>query len=124
MNDLGGCKHVYANQAFEDGSLHWDKPGSLIPQIQPDTPRAEVIVWLREAHNHLRGHVAAFEVCPQLLDGLLRHALVHRQRGPLRGAPPIVTVATATVSCEGWRSLSGRQLHLPNIHAGVKLQVE
>ena len=53
-----GNKYTYDSHAFGDGSMRWDVPGS-IPGIERDTPRAEVIEYLREGHRRLRTHVEA-----------------------------------------------------------------
>jgi len=57
VQELGECKYVYDSHAFGDGSIHWDKPGS-VPGIPEGVPTSQVIEWLRGAHSVLRGHLA------------------------------------------------------------------
>jgi hypothetical protein len=56
---------VCDNQAFGDGSMSWDVPGS-IPAVNI-TSRDEIVDWLRESQHRLRDHVAALEDDGQLL---------------------------------------------------------
>jgi len=58
VQHVGLCKYVYDSFAFGDGSMSWDIEGS-IPNIEPTTPRDEVLRWLREGQARLRSHVAA-----------------------------------------------------------------
>jgi uncharacterized damage-inducible protein DinB len=56
VRHVGGCKLMYENHAFGDGSLGWDDPlvdghGAL------DRP-AGAVEWLRSAHARLRASVA------------------------------------------------------------------
>ena len=64
--ELGSCKYVCDNQAFGDGSMSWDVPGS-IPAVD-FTNRDEIVVWLREGHRRLRDSVAALDDDAQLLE--------------------------------------------------------
>ena len=63
--ELGTCKYVCDSQAFGDGSMSWEVPGS-IPALDI-TSRDEIAGWLREAHRRLRDHVAALEDDAELL---------------------------------------------------------
>ena len=58
VRHVGECKYVYDNHAFGDGSMRWERPGT-VPTIEPDTPRADVIAWLREGQRGLRDSVSA-----------------------------------------------------------------
>jgi hypothetical protein len=58
VQHVGEVTYVYDSQGFGDGSLHWDRPGS-VPTIEASTPREEVVRWLQEGQQRLRGHVAA-----------------------------------------------------------------
>ena len=58
VRELGECKYVYDSHAFGDGSVRWDKPGS-VPAMPEAASTAEVIEWLQGAHAVLRGHLAA-----------------------------------------------------------------
>jgi hypothetical protein len=60
VQHAGEVKYGYDSFAFGDGSMSWDKDGS-IPSIQPTTPRAEVVAWLTEGQQRLRSHLAALE---------------------------------------------------------------
>jgi len=66
VQELGQCKHVYANQAFGDRSMRWDKPGS-VPEIEAGKPIPQVLDWLRDAQKHLRDHVSALQDDSELL---------------------------------------------------------
>jgi hypothetical protein len=66
VRELGECKHVYANHAFEDGSMAWNNPGS-VPTIADGVHPEEAIEWLREAHRHLRSCVDALADDSELL---------------------------------------------------------
>ncbi len=58
VQHVGECKFVYDNQCFGDGSMAWNKPGT-IPTVERDTPRENVVDWLRRGHAALRGHLEA-----------------------------------------------------------------
>ncbi len=60
VQHVGECKYVYDNHAFGDGSMRWDRPGT-VPTIDRDSPRAAVIDWLREGQRCLRDSVASLE---------------------------------------------------------------
>jgi len=60
VRHVGECKFVYDNHAFGDGSMRWDRSGN-VPTIEPETPRTEVIEWLREGHARWRGSISALE---------------------------------------------------------------
>ena len=47
---VGECKYVYENYAFGDGSMRWDRPGT-VPSVGKGTPTAEVLEWLQEGHR-------------------------------------------------------------------------
>jgi hypothetical protein len=58
VQHAGEVKYVYDSQAFGDASMHWDRPDS-VPTIEATTPREEVVRWLKEGQQRLRGHVEA-----------------------------------------------------------------
>jgi hypothetical protein len=64
--ELGNCKYVCDSQAFGDGSMHWDVPGS-IPSVDFRS-REAIVDWLSEGHRRLRDSVAALEDDAQLLE--------------------------------------------------------
>ena len=55
---VGACKIMYANYAFEDGTLRFATP-EVEPWPENAVPPADLIPWLETAHERLRGHVAA-----------------------------------------------------------------
>ena len=57
VQHAGMTKYAYDSQVFGDGSMHWDRPGS-VPTIEETTPRDEVVRWLTEGQQRLRDHVA------------------------------------------------------------------
>lgn len=63
----GECKYTYDNHAFGDGSMRWDRPGS-VPTITPDQTPAEIITWLKDGQQRLLDHVAALEDDEALLE--------------------------------------------------------
>src|SRR5262245_18988137 len=66
VQHVGMCKYVYDSHAFGDGSMRWDREGS-VPGIEAMTRRDEVVRWLKEGQARLRGHVAALEDDAELL---------------------------------------------------------
>ncbi len=66
VEHVGKVQYGYDSVTFGDGSMRWDKEGS-IPGIHPSTPRDEVMAWLTEGQRRLRSHVAALEDDAQLL---------------------------------------------------------
>ena len=66
VEHVGECKYVYDNHAFGDGSMRWDRPGS-VPTIEATARPAEIIEWLREGHRRLRASVAALADDEELL---------------------------------------------------------
>ena len=67
VRHAGEVKYVYDSCAFGDGSIHWQKPGS-VPTIDESTPRHEVVRWLKEGHQRFREHVAALDDDGRLLE--------------------------------------------------------
>jgi uncharacterized damage-inducible protein DinB len=63
---VGACKFVYENHAFGDGSMRWDRPGT-VPTIEPGTPPGEIIDWLRAGQRALKDSVAALSDDSELL---------------------------------------------------------
>jgi len=66
VRDLGQCKYAYASAAFEDGSMDWDKPGT-IPSISDGSPPAEALDYVRGAQDYWRSRVAALRDDSELL---------------------------------------------------------
>ena len=62
----GECKYVYDNHAFGDGSMRWDRPGS-VPSIARTASPEEIIAWLREGQRRMRSSVEALEDDAELL---------------------------------------------------------
>jgi hypothetical protein len=60
VQHVGETKYVYDSCTFEDGSVHWQRGGS-VPTIDESTPRDEVVRWLETGHQQFRDHVAALE---------------------------------------------------------------
>jgi uncharacterized damage-inducible protein DinB len=58
LEHIGECKYVYENHAFGDGSMRWDRPGT-VPMMQPGVSKEELIAWLREGQRRLEASVAA-----------------------------------------------------------------
>ncbi|OAI40103.1 hypothetical protein AYO38_06515 [bacterium SCGC AG-212-C10] len=57
---LGEGQYVWDSQAFGDGSMHWDRPGS-VPMVTIESSGEDVLGWLRESYRRRREHVAALE---------------------------------------------------------------
>jgi hypothetical protein len=66
VQHVGACKYVYESHAFGDGSMHWDKPGS-IPNVTADASPVRVLEWLQEGHTRLRNRVTHLEDDAELL---------------------------------------------------------
>jgi uncharacterized damage-inducible protein DinB len=60
VQHVGACKYVYDNHAFGDGSMRWDRPGS-IPWVEPVSSPDEVLQWLKQGQRQLREHLAALD---------------------------------------------------------------
>jgi hypothetical protein len=58
LEHVGDCKYVYENHAFGDGSMRWDRPGS-VPSIPADASKEAIIAWVSEGQRRLRSSVAA-----------------------------------------------------------------
>src|SRR5215207_6055124 len=63
---VGGCKFMYDNQAFGDGTFTWDDPLVAGGDALDTIPSA--IEWLREGHGRLHRSIAALsdDELPQL----------------------------------------------------------
>jgi uncharacterized damage-inducible protein DinB len=66
VQHVGECKYVYENHAFGDGSMRWDRPGS-IPAIKISDRPAMIIDWLREGHRRLALSAASLSDDRELL---------------------------------------------------------
>lgn len=58
VQHIGECKYMYDSHAFGDGSMRWDRPGT-VPTITPDQSPAEIVEWLKQGQQLLLDHVAA-----------------------------------------------------------------
>ena len=67
VQHIGECKYVYDSHAFGDGSMRWDRPGS-VPTIHDKTTPAEAVAWLKEGQQLLLDHVAALAGDEELLE--------------------------------------------------------
>lgn len=63
---VGECKYVYDNHAFGDGSMRWDRPGT-VPTADREASKATTIDWLREGQRLLRNSVVGLEDDSELL---------------------------------------------------------
>ena len=66
VRHVGECKYVYANHAFGDASMRWDRRGT-VPSVDRDTPTTAVIEWLQSGQRGLREDVAALPDDGELL---------------------------------------------------------
>ena len=66
VQHVGEAKYVYDNHAFGDGSMRWDRPGT-IPSVARDTAPAAIVEWLRDGQGRLRASVAALADDEELL---------------------------------------------------------
>lgn len=66
VQHVGECKFVYANHAFGDASMRWDRPDT-VPSVERDAPRPEVIEWLQSGQDRLKEGVAALPDDSELL---------------------------------------------------------
>ena len=60
VSDLGMCKYAYASAAFDDGSMNWDKEGT-IPELEDGSSPAVAIEYLRTAQDYWRAKVAELD---------------------------------------------------------------
>ncbi len=58
VQHVGECKYIYDSHAFGDGTMRWDRPGT-IPSIDSDAKAPDIIAWLRQGQRLLLDHVAA-----------------------------------------------------------------
>jgi len=58
VEEIGGTKYVYESQAFGDGSIHWNKPGS-VPEFPRDGSAEDLIAWARTGYRRWRASIAA-----------------------------------------------------------------
>ncbi len=66
VQHVGECKYVYDNHAFGDGTMRWDRPGT-VPTIDRSGPPEAVIDWLRAGQRALRASVASLKQDEELL---------------------------------------------------------
>jgi len=64
--ELGYAKYVYDSHCFGDGSIDWNKPGSV--PLPRSRSQDDMVAYLRAAHDALRGHVASLQDDAQLLE--------------------------------------------------------
>jgi len=56
VSDLGMCKYAYASAAFDDGSMNWDRAGT-IPELEAGCTPAIAVEYLRTAQDYWRSKV-------------------------------------------------------------------
>jgi uncharacterized damage-inducible protein DinB len=56
IQHVGGCKYMYENHAFGDGSLQWDHP--LVTGEQDVADLTSAVAWLTRGHARLRDSIA------------------------------------------------------------------
>lgn len=66
LQHVGESKYAYDNHAFGDGSMRWDRPGT-IPSVARDSAPAAIIEWLQEGQGRLRASVTALADDAELL---------------------------------------------------------
>lgn len=66
VRHVGECKFVYDNHAFGDGSMRWDRPGT-IPTIAADAESDAAIAWLGQGQAALMSSVASLDDDGELL---------------------------------------------------------
>ena len=66
VQHVGECKYVYDSHSFGDGSMRWDRPGT-IPSIDSAAKAPDIIVWLREGQRALIENVQALGDDEELL---------------------------------------------------------
>ena len=71
VQHIGESKYAYEDHAFGEGSMRWDRPGT-IPTVDSADSRDTVVAWLRAGQRRLRDRVAALEDDAELL--VLRRA--------------------------------------------------
>ena len=63
---VGECKYVYDSHAFGDGSMRWDRTGT-VPTVERRAPQSQIVDWLREGHRRFRQSVASLADDSELL---------------------------------------------------------
>lgn len=58
VQHAGETKYTYESCMFGDGSVHWEREGS-VPTIETTTARDEVVRWLTQGQKSFYGSVAA-----------------------------------------------------------------
>ena len=66
VSDLGMCKYAYASAAFDDGSMNWDKEGT-IPELKNGSSPDVAVGYLRTAQDYWRGKVAELDDDSELM---------------------------------------------------------
>ena len=66
VRHVGEAKFAYDNHAFGDGSMRWDRPGT-IPTVTGGTSAGSIIEWLRGAQAALRSSVDALSDDAELM---------------------------------------------------------
>lgn len=66
VRHIGECKYIYDNHAFGDGSMRWDRPGSILTIELGQTP-AQIIEWLKAGQRTFTEHVRALADDDELL---------------------------------------------------------
>ena len=66
VQHVGECKYIYDSHAFGDGTMRWDRPGT-IPSIDSGAKAPDIIAWLRQGQQLLRDNVATLQDGGELL---------------------------------------------------------
>ncbi len=66
VQHIGEARYAYDNHAFGDGTMRWDRPGT-IPSIDSDATAPEIIAWLKEGQRVLKKSVQALGDDEELL---------------------------------------------------------
>ncbi len=66
VRHVGEARFAYDNHAFGDGSMRWDRPGT-IPSIDSDARAPSIIAWLKEGQRALKESVQALGDDEELL---------------------------------------------------------
>jgi uncharacterized damage-inducible protein DinB len=59
VEHVGGCKYMYENHAFGDGTLTWDDPPAAGNGVMANKDSA--IAWLRDGHGQLGQSIAKLD---------------------------------------------------------------
>ncbi len=66
VQHVGEARFAYDNHAFGDGTMRWDRPGT-IPAIDSDAKAPDIIAWLKEGQRALKESAQALGDDEELL---------------------------------------------------------